>query len=208
MQLMVNNVFESIQGEGQWTGLPCTFLRLQGCNLSCSWCDTPEALEQGVIGEDIAHVLERINKLRGQVVVITGGEPALQIDAISELIRLDGNKHMWHLETNGTISVPDIFDWITVSPKGNDYALDTVLMANEFKFIILNAQDIEYAYSNEAISELNKLIDDNVSRIWLQPVDNRPDIVEMCIKCLLENAASSYYRYRLSVQTHKLLGVS
>ena len=130
--LRVVEIFDSLQGEGHWTGVPMTFVRLAGCNapalgLGCTrWCDTRESWELGA-GQDmgIGEVLSQIWLPR---LCLTGGEPLLQLEAVLELVAAVHFKDVRvHVETNGTVSPPksrgDGFDWVVVSPKPPDYRI-------------------------------------------------------------------------------------
>lgn len=133
MKYKVNEVFYSLKGEGRWTGMPMSFIRLYGCNLSCKFCDTPDTL----MGEFSEHeLIEMIVKNPTRRVVITGGEPLIQpIDQLVFALRRCG----WdvHLETNGTLPILSDyhFDWIACSPKGDNLCPDTIKYAHEIKFL-------------------------------------------------------------------------
>ena len=115
-KIRVSEVFESIQGEGRYAGVPMVFVRLSGCNRSCRWCDSKyhrEGRECGV--EDL---VKRISKFKLGVVCWTGGEPLLQKHLIYRVMCRISQKN--HLETNGTLlhaSDAEMFDYIAVSPK-------------------------------------------------------------------------------------------
>ena len=132
--LRVIEIFDSLQGEGYWTGTPMTFVRLAGCNapelgLACvRWCDTPESWERGA-GESLqpAEILERAQFSR---ICLTGGEPLLQAEGAADLVAEAHRCGMRvHLETNGTVAPTgaaeeeDPFDWVVVSPKPPDYSV-------------------------------------------------------------------------------------
>lgn len=209
MNLQVNEIFASIQGEGRWTGLPCVFLRLQGCNLDppCAWCDTPGAQLIYTHNRymDIGQVLDEINKLQPRTVVVTGGEPMMQMNALEELIILDDNIHNWHLETNGTLPIPDVFDWVTISPKqrpSDELNANTMLEADEIKVIVTNLMSIQFA--NEFYMHRNDY--PHLKHFWLQPVSNNPEMISHCIAWLL-GKHNPYQIMGLSVQVHKFLGV-
>lgn len=211
MMLSVNEIFQSIQGEGVHAGIPAVFLRLQGCNLRCPWCDTKDALDpRGGVLMSLEGTLEQINQYAPNLVVVTGGEPLLQIPGLGILINnLDQHKHRWHLETNGTLTLPPVrlFDWITVSPKPPDYDIHPV-----------------YASPGQRIDELKIVVtaDDTFERIWnyirgldsflkgmticLQPVDNDLDIARKIVEflCTIDDPR---HQWRLSLQLHKILEV-
>lgn len=100
--LVVNEIFKSIQGEGILTGTPSTFVRLAGCNLHCSYCDTPYALAQGA-GDSILTIEEIVDQITTKHVVITGGEPLIQRNVKDLADLCDASGHIVTIETNGTI---------------------------------------------------------------------------------------------------------
>ena len=102
--LVVHEIYASIQGESTFAGLPCTFVRLTGCNLRCSWCDTPYAFHEGK-KRSLDEVLDEVDAYGCPLVEITGGEPLLQLDeeAIDALHR---RGFTVAVETNGTIVAP------------------------------------------------------------------------------------------------------
>jgi organic radical activating enzyme len=115
--LQLAEIFYSVQGEGTWTGTPAVFVRLAGCNLSCSFCDTDYALRFIASIED---VIARVRTAGGAcpMVIVTGGEPLAQRAtlALIDALRADGRRV--HIESNGTIDVTLPSDvWLTVSPK-------------------------------------------------------------------------------------------
>jgi organic radical activating enzyme len=130
MDIKLSELFSSIQGEGPSAGTPSVFLRLAQCNLHCVWCDTKYTwdfrsykYEDEVHVEDVATVARRVVALSGDRLVVTGGEPLLQQDAIVELLRLldAGARHFVEVETNGTIApgaaLAERIDQWNVSPK-------------------------------------------------------------------------------------------
>lgn len=154
-------IFESIQGEGRNQGQRCIFLRLKGCNLYCSWCDTKDSWEQGnplnegVFWATTEEVKNLIQEYDSRHLVITGGEPLLQQKALGELIELlDG--YYIEIETNSTI-LPNIeVNQFNVSPKLNhsgnkpgDCEKPEVLLKLakkknvDFKFVVEKKSDIQ-----------------------------------------------------------------
>ena len=115
--LQLAEMFYSVQGEGTWTGTPAVFVRLAGCNLGCTFCDTDYSLREFA---SVEAIVARVEMLGGTcpMVVLTGGEPLAQAEtpALIEALRRDGRRV--HIESNGTIPTelpPDV--WLTVSPK-------------------------------------------------------------------------------------------
>jgi len=125
--MRISEVFVSVQGEGPSVGRPAVFLRLAGCNLSCSWCDTKYAWFRGEeLGVDVVaeRVLDLLRRFRGvNLLVVTGGEPLLQSEELVELLsRL--RRELPHLEveveTNGTVNPREVLSYVDrliVSPK-------------------------------------------------------------------------------------------
>jgi 7-carboxy-7-deazaguanine synthase len=104
MSLVVNEIFFSIQGESSFAGLPCSFIRLTGCNLRCSYCDTPYAYEEGT-RMSVKDILSALPTRHRGLVEITGGEPLLQ-EACPELVdRLLQEGHPVLVETNGSLDI-------------------------------------------------------------------------------------------------------
>ena len=198
IKIKVSEIFTSFQGEGPYVGTPATFLRLYGCNLDCPWCDTDISTYEILSVDDVAEILltqMEFNNIK--TLIITGGEPTLQMDEIKRLIKEFPNEIKVQLETNGSI-----FDYIetvdyVISPKEdkekvfeNYYKFENTF----FKFVISSQEDID-----EVISLKDKY--DYEKTIWLQPEFSKDiDIVNLIRENFprLENV-------KLSVQTHKYL---
>lgn len=119
--MKVNETFQSMQGEGVVAGCPTSFIRLQGCNLNCSWCDTKYAQGPGTKEMTVQQLVEKTGPARW--VCITGGEPLTQIDELGSLVlALKMRLRLIEIETNGSISPPLwAFTDIDVDPEGDDY---------------------------------------------------------------------------------------
>lgn len=155
MTLKVNEIFYSIQGESTHAGRPCAFVRLTGCNLRCSYCDTRYAYEEGDLME-IGDVFDRVSSFECHLVQITGGEPLIQEETpilIQSLIE-DGYEVL--LETNGSQDISQVDDRcikvldIKCPSSGMADRNDLNNMArlsqdDELKFIIGNREDYDYA---------------------------------------------------------------
>ncbi|MBW1899381.1 MAG: radical SAM protein [Deltaproteobacteria bacterium] len=155
MALSVNEIFFSIQGESVYAGIPCVFVRLTGCNLRCTYCDTTYAWEDG-ISMEIGQIIEEIRGFRCNLVEVTGGEPLIQKETpflINELLKT-GYKVL--LETNGTIDIrmvpPECIKIVDIkcpsSNEKNKTDLNNIkhLGANDqIKFVIQNREDYLYA---------------------------------------------------------------
>lgn len=129
----INEIFYSLQGEGEYAGFPAVFVRLSGCNMKCSWCDTNHRQSQSMSVDDVVNAIAPYIEngdifFKTNIVVITGGEPTLQMDEVLELIIKTKEKFEddyciveFHLETNGTYENLELmfesFDYVAVSPK-------------------------------------------------------------------------------------------
>jgi len=202
-------IFDSLQGEGFWTGVPMTFVRLAGCNapeerLAClEWCDTPESWDRA--GGEALSVEAILRQVHFSRVCLTGGEPLLQLDGVGRLLQQARRSGLRvHLETNGTIDPsplcgpdPDAdgFDWAVVSPKPPDYRISSgwVGRIDELKLIVDRGFDATTA--ERLATEYPGAI------VSIQPEagETRPDRAIALVM--------SHPEWRLSLQTHKLLGI-
>ncbi len=198
IKIKVSEIFTSFQGEGPYIGIPATFLRLYGCNLNCQWCDTDISTYEILSVDEVAEILMTQMEFNNiSLLVITGGEPTLQMDEIKRLIKELPEDIKIQLETNGSIFeyVPEM-EYV-ISPKvdkekvfENYYKYENVF----FKFVICSQEDID-----EVISLKNKYAYDKT--IWLQGEFSKDGEIADLIRVnfpRLENI-------KLSVQTHKYL---
>lgn len=116
-KLPISEIFEGIQGEGRYIGTPALFIRVSGCNLNCSWCDTKYHTNGKAI--PIKQIIKTINKSKLKTIIWSGGEPLLYIKTINYIISKTNKQH--HLETNGELLKQPIdlskFEYISISPK-------------------------------------------------------------------------------------------
>lgn len=195
MKYRVNEVFLSLQGEGFWTGTPMVFLRLSGCNLTCHFCDTGHwDYTEMTASEIVAQVLETAGECRR--VCVTGGEPALQL-SVELVSSLHAAGFKLHVETNGTLPLPEGVDWITLSPK-EDY----VPGAN---VVLQRADELKFVFDGKASPERWAAF----PAIWhfLQPCDTgdasrNPAVLSSTVQYVRMHPA-----WRLSLQTQKMLGI-
>ena len=189
--LQLAEIFYSVQGEGTWTGTPAVFVRLAGCNLSCSFCDTDYALK---FFASVPQIVRRVHDEGGScpMVILTGGEPLAQRESLAliEALRADGRRV--HVESNGTVpaELPDDV-WLTVSPKER-LAPAAARRANEAKLIV------DGRVPEEWIAEFPE-----TTPLFLQPEGNKPSNVALAVEAAKRHPG----RLRLSLQTHKLIGV-
>ena len=193
----VCEVFYSLQGEGLRQGLPTVFIRLSGCNLRCSFCDTKNAWNKGK-KTTVKQILDAVTRYDCKNVCITGGEPFCQ--SLSSLVTvLTKQEFRVAAETNGTVWQNIPFDWLTVSPKRAGIKLHTKgyddrfrKKANEFKYVIVDESDFRF-------------IDKTLKcPVILQPVNNSPDAVEMIVKYLKTQSKQNWY---LRLQMHKTISI-
>ena len=206
--LRVNEIFTSIQGEGYWTGMPCTFIRLQGCNLKCAFCDSKSTWDlNGGTEMSIQDIVNTVSHLARHI-VITGGEPLLQENVVELVHALIWANYDVYIETNGVkynilkklTSMPHV--WITISPKYHRLPSSGVLLlADEVKWIIRKEEDL---WIVDEIWEELAWVKSYPSMFFLQPVSQDPEATKLCVEHVIKNAIRDY---RLSIQLHKYIGV-
>jgi 7-carboxy-7-deazaguanine synthase len=196
-------LFKSIQGEGRNQGKPAVFIRLAGCNLNCSWCDTPHSHD---IGEetDNDEIVRWVENSGCKEICVTGGEPLLQIQELRVLLaRLSRLGYSIEIETNGTIDFGPVQDNATIcmdvkcpsSGEKSDLALlKKITSGDSVKFVIGDREDCRYA--EEVI--LHHPIR---GEIFFSPVSGS-DYHETACYVLNNNLP-----VRLQVQLHKIIGV-
>jgi len=210
MSYQVKEIFYTLQGEGANAGRPAVFCRFAGCNLwsgreqdranaVCKFCDTDFVGTDGTLGGKFADADALANQIAAQwpagdsahrFVVMTGGEPLLQVDA--ELIAaLHARGFQIAVETNGSIAAPEGIDWICVSPKAGA------------PWVQRAGQELKLVWP-QAGFDLGELEAADFTHRYLQPMDNpqRQQNTETCIQLCMERPA-----WRLSLQTHKITGI-
>jgi 7-carboxy-7-deazaguanine synthase len=156
--LSLVEIVDSLQGEGKYTGIPTTFIRLYGCNLYCSFCDSEYARNGKRRNASIETIMNAVYKLKNKHVCITGGEPLLQDDIYPLIYELVDRQYIVSIETNGSIEIEmDTYnrsfsycmDVKTPSSKmayKNKYSnLARLLSKDEVKFVISDFEDFMYA---------------------------------------------------------------
>lgn len=212
MAYAVKEVFYTLQGEGLQAGKPAVFCRFAGCNLwsgrevdrasaVCRFCDTDFVGTDGTLGgkfETADRLADQIESLwpsgdrRHRLVVATGGEPLLQVDR-ALIDALHAREFRIAVETNGTIEVPGGIDWVCVSPKaGADW-------------VQRRGQELKLVYPQPGLMpDTLSLGAMQFEHLLLQPMDG-PDAVRNTAAAVAYCQANP--RWRLSVQTHKMLGI-
>lgn len=197
--MRVNEIFHSLQGEGRFTGTPAVFVRLSGCNLNCWFCDTEfHSFKEMTEDEIVAEAL----KYPSRHVVITGGEPTLQLTAsLTDKLHAEGFFIM--LETNGTTPLSEgcEIDWITCSPKLQGPSPSPIHPLH-----IQRIDELKVVYEGNC-QDMSVYDDIIASEYRLQPCstgDKQKDtfITSQTIEFIL-----AHPKWNLSLQTHKILGV-
>jgi 7-carboxy-7-deazaguanine synthase len=210
MSYQIKEIFYTLQGEGANAGTPAVFCRFSGCNLwsgreadrataHCKFCDTDFVGTDGTLGGKYSSAAELAQQIMSQwpvidvahrFVVFTGGEPLLQIDeALIQAMHASGFRIA--VETNGTLKAPAGIDWICVSPKaGTDW-------------VQREGHELKVVWPQAGLN-LETLSQAKFDNKFLQPMDNvlQAENMQDCIAACLANPI-----WRLSVQTHKVIGV-
>ena len=221
IQYKINELFETIQGEGSFTGQPSIFIRLQGCPVACSWCDTKHTWEIELTDEVSQNImltkveessqwaaitveeillLVKEKSFQAKHIVITGGEPCMvDLTPLCDSFELQG--YSIQVETSGTFEI-NVSDkcWVTVSPKVNmrgGYPILNSAMnrANEIKHPIATEQHVN------DLKELLAAHNIKNTPVYLQPISQKTRATELAIATCIAN------NWRLSVQVHKYLGI-
>ncbi|WP_286232526.1 7-carboxy-7-deazaguanine synthase QueE [Thalassotalea sediminis] len=217
----INELFETIQGEGSFTGQPSIFLRIQGCPVGCAWCDTKHTWDIEVVDQVTPN--EMVNKqeeskawanlseqdileifsqqgFNARHVVITGGEPCM-VDLTPLCKLLESKGYSTQIETSGTFEIKTTEScWVTVSPKINMKGGYPVL-----KSALDRANEIKHPVATDAhVMDLKALLSQHniVDKpIYLQPISQKQRATELAINTCIEN------NWRLSIQVHKYIGI-
>ena len=210
MSYQVKEIFYTLQGEGSNAGRPAVFCRFAGCNLwsgreqdrataVCRFCDTDFVGTDGTLGGKFKNADALADQIQAQwpagdrahrFVVMTGGEPLLQVD-VALIDALHARGFEIAVETNGTIAAPPGIDWICVSPKAGA------------PWIQRTGHELKLVWPQPAF-DLDELEAAAFTHRYLQPMDNpeRQRNLETCIQLCLQRPA-----WRLSLQTHKITGI-
>lgn len=203
--IKINEIYLSVQGESTHTGLPCIFIRLTGCNLRCSWCDTAYAFHEGK-NMSIDEILQKVENFGIHLVEITGGEPLMQDNVYTLMRRLIEKGYKVMLETGGSISLERVpKDVIKImdlkcpgsgeQEKNNLDNLKLLAPHDEVKFVILDKKDYEWSRDIIKKYKINE-----TAQILLSPVFDKLELKEM-VKWILEDRLP----VRLQTQLHKII---
>lgn len=205
-ELNVYEIFYSLQGESTHAGKPCVFIRLSGCNLRCSYCDTNYAWEPGR-PMDISQILAECAKYPARYVEITGGEPMLQDSVLDLMEALHGAGYEIALETNGSIYLEDVPEYVVkvvdVKCPGSGCAQSFMMWnlkvlgpRDELKFVLTNHEDYLWALDFIRKHSLEGRI------LLFSPVESVLKPVTLA-RWMLEDGAP----VRLQLQLHRILGL-
>jgi organic radical activating enzyme len=189
-------IFHSVQGEGYHCGIPHVFVRFGNCNLRCEWCDTDflsyEEMElDSIVDEVLTYNCDRV--------IFTGGEPAMQ-DLAPIGRRLKEHDITLSIETNGSIPVDSIIDWICVSPKDQVYPNIAIKQRT--------GDELKVVYCGQSLDMYDEL-KVGFDHHFLQPCYDVSDSVENNGRNfqIVERLVKDSPEWRLSLQTHKWMGV-
>lgn len=189
--------FYTIQGEGYHTGKAAYFIRIGGCDVGCSWCDTKfswnPSLHPVVPAEQI---VEHVIAHPAAAVVVTGGEPLMaNMDYLTGLLKKEGIETF--LETSGAYPLSGTWDWICLSPKRNAPPVEELFKkAHELKVIIASEEDLDWAIKNGERVDVG-------CKLYLQPEwSQREVILPVIIEFAKENP-----RWMISLQSHKYMHI-
>ncbi|UCD31794.1 MAG: radical SAM protein [Desulfobacterales bacterium] len=206
MALVVNEIFYSIQGESLHSGRPCIFVRLTGCNLRCTYCDTQYAYEEGV-KMTIDEILQQIVTYKCRLIEITGGEPLLQRETPRFIVELLERGYEVMMETNGSIDSSGVDERCIkivdvkcpTSGESDKNNLKNLLRLNakdQIKFVIGNRADYEYA---------KDIIETYCSGFSLKRVLFSPVFEKMAPATLAKWILDDNLDVRLHLQIHKVI---
>ena len=204
--MKVNELFYSIQGESSHAGRPCAFVRLTGCNLRCSYCDTEYAFEAGM-EMTVPEIVDAVGEYPTRLVLVTGGEPMLQPGILELLGALLECGRTVLLETGGQVSLAGVdprvhkivdFKCPSSGMTGhNDYGnVRCLTMRDEVKFVVGDRPDFDWACARIREHDLTA----RVAAVLISPVSGRLPfdlLAGWVLECGLE--------VRLGLQLHKII---
>ena len=203
--LKINEIFKSVQGESSFSGLPCIFIRLTGCNLRCDYCDTEYAFYEGK-NMSIDEILNIIAPLKIKLVEVTGGEPLLQEEVYPLMERLLENDYQVLIETGGSLSIDKVPEAVVKimdikcpgsgeASKNNLENLKYLKSNDEIKFVILDRNDYEWSrnFLHQHSANLK-------AKAILSPVYEKLGLKELAEWVLEDNLP-----VRIQTQLHKVI---
>lgn len=204
-ELLLNELYRSIQGESTFAGLPCVFVRTAVCNLRCRWCDTPYAFNKGETFAR-ADVLAKVLSFETRLVEITGGEPLLQADVLPLMAELCDSGKTVLLETSGSISVAPVDPRVHIildlkCPDSGECErnvwsnLDVLKRSDEVKFVVASRRDWDWTVDTVVQHDL-------ASRFTVQVSAAFGDVT---LRQLAEWLLESGLNVRMQLQAHKYI---
>lgn len=194
-KLPIMEEFYTLQGEGFQMGKAAYFVRVGGCDVGCTWCDTKESWDANLFPPvDVDPIIERVSKTPAKTIVVTGGEPSrYPLDYFTGCLKKQGVTTM--IETAGVMPLTGNWDWICLSPKKYSPPHESVYqIANELKVVIQTAADIEWA-------EKNALLVNADCMLFLQPEWSKSEeIMETLTTYVMKHP-----KWRISLQAHKFM---
>lgn len=202
--LRINEIFYSIQGESSRIGMPTVFVRLTGCPMRCTYCDTAYAFHEGQ-QQEIEEIIQEIKKFDTNYVTVTGGEPLAQKNCIDLMNQLCELGYQVSLETGGALDIKDVHAKVKIildvkTPKSNEDKnnfwpnLANIRTNDEIKFVIEDYED--FSWSMDIIEKYQL----NQSQILFSPVYN-----VLASEQLAEWILKHQLNVRLQLQLHKIL---
>lgn len=202
--LRINEIFYSIQGESSRIGMPTVFVRLTGCPMRCTYCDTAYAFHEGQ-QQEIEEIIQEIKKFDTNYVTVTGGEPLAQKNCIDLMNQLCELGYQVSLETGGALDIKDVHAKVKIildvkTPKSNENKnnfwpnLANIRTNDEIKFVIEDYED--FSWSMDIIEKYQL----NQSQILFSPVYN-----VLASEQLAEWILKHQLNVRLQLQLHKIL---
>jgi organic radical activating enzyme len=189
--------FFTLQGEGYHTGKAAYFIRIGGCDVGCSWCDSRFSWNPNIHPMvSVDEIIDRVMKSGTNSVVVTGGEPLMwNLDYLCN--RLKKNDIKTFIETSGAYKLSGKWDWICLSPKKNMPPVNDIsAVADELKVIIQDSNDFEWAEKYRKIVNVD-------CRLFLQPEWSRfNEIIPEIVSYIKKNPD-----WRISLQVHKYMHI-
>jgi 7-carboxy-7-deazaguanine synthase len=206
MNLFVSEIFHSIQGESIYAGRPCTFIRLSGCNLRCTYCDTVYAYDQDM-AMSLQEIVQHVENYRCPLVEITGGEPLFQNHTPLLIVKLLEKGYEVMMETNGTYDISHVdarcIKIVDIKCPGSGEEIHNRLEnlriltpRDQIKFVIGNRED--YQFSKAIIHRVDSKFPPD--HILLSPVFGKMNPAE-----LAEWILQDHLKVRLHLQLHKMI---
>ncbi|MBN4054547.1 radical SAM protein [Nitrospira defluvii] len=204
-EVKINEIYQSIQGESTYAGLPCVFIRTSGCNLRCRWCDTAYAFEEGE-EKSLEVILQEVQEFDCSCVELTGGEPLLQKESLHLVTSLLDEGHLVLIETGGSYPIRQVDPRAVIildikcpgSGMQNSMVWENIKWLkekDEVKFVIADRVDFDWA--KDVLKKYKELKD--------KIVHFSPVFGEMDPKHLAEWILEEKLSVRLQIQMHKYI---